>query len=211
MLSQVETLITAVNQAVEGDWEQEITVSGDDAVGHLADGLQTLLNDGAETKSRLHSSQGKLSAINSTQAVIEFTSSGEIVDANDNFCRAMGYSLNEIKGQHHRLFVDKEYASSSDYSRFWDDLRRGDAQDGTFTRFKKNGDEIVIRATYTPIVDDSGVVTGVIKLASDVTEETRVAKANELLNCMMEHAPAMIFADTDCIIRYMNPVAKQDA
>ena len=114
--------------------------------------------------------QGQMEAISRSQGIIEFTTDGEIVTANDNFLKAIGYRLDEIKGRHHSMLVDPAYAQSSDYQEFWNALRRGELQSAEFTRYGKNGKVVVINASYNPILDAKGKVTKVVKFATDVTE-----------------------------------------
>ncbi|MDU6728243.1 MAG: PAS domain-containing protein, partial [Bradyrhizobium sp.] len=80
---------------------------------------------------------GQIDAINKAQAVIQFTLDGKILDANDNFLNTLGYSLAEIKGQHHSIFVDVAYRSSTDYRMFWDKLARGEYEAGQYRRIGK--------------------------------------------------------------------------
>ncbi len=122
---------------------------------------------------------GMAEAINKSQAVIEFSTDGIILKANDNFLQAMGYSLDEIKGKYHSMFVDKTFASSSEYRQMWDALNRGEAQTGEFRRFAKGGREIWIQASYNPILDLRGKVVRVIKTATDITEMVTTRTENE--------------------------------
>ena len=107
----------------------------------------------------------QLEAINTTLAQIEFDPKGNILKANGIFTRTMKYSLEEIQGRHHRIFVDTDYANSDEYKLFWEDLANGKQQSGEFTRIAKDGSEVVISATYTPVMNQEGEVTKVIKLA----------------------------------------------
>ena len=115
--------------------------------------------------------EGQINAINRSQAVIEFEPDGTIICANHNFLNAMGYSLEEIKGQHHRMFVDPDYAESEEYAALWDNLRTGNFESGEYKRFGKDGREVWIYASYNPIVDTNGDVFKVVKFASDITEQ----------------------------------------
>ncbi len=110
-------------------------------------------------------------ALDRSQAYIEFTPDGTIVDANQNFLQTMGYSLDEIRGRHHRIFVDAEFASSREYADFWRQLGEGAYQQDDFRRVDKQGRTVWIRGTYSPVLDDAGKVTGVVKIASNVTSE----------------------------------------
>ncbi len=126
--------------------------------------------DVTEEKLRTANFEGQLAAINNSQAVIEFDTRGNIVDANQNFLNAVGYTLGEIKGQHHRIFCEPEYANSAEYESFWNRLRNGEFETGEFKRKTKHGDDIWIQATYSPIQDNLGKVIKVVKFASDITE-----------------------------------------
>ena len=112
---------------------------------------------------------GKITAIDRAQAVIEFTLSGDIIQANKNFLDTMGYVADEIVGKHHRIFCEQSYASSSDYKVFWDRLGRGEVQAAEYKRIGKAGREVYIQATYNPIFDDTGAVVKVVKFATDIT------------------------------------------
>jgi len=107
--------------------------------------------------------------IDRTQATIHFDPKGNIVTANQNFLNALGYSLDEIAGKHHAMFVDKDYAQSTEYKQFWQSLGEGEVFTNQFPRVTKAGQTIWIQATYAPCFDDAGKVTGVVKVATDVT------------------------------------------
>ena len=115
--------------------------------------------------------KGMVDAIMRSQAVISFTTDGEILSANDNFLSAMGYSENEVVGKHHRIFVDRNYAQSDEYKAFWQKLKSGDVHSGEFCRINKQGEEVWIQATYNPVFDDDGKVDYIIKFASDITAQ----------------------------------------
>lgn len=110
-------------------------------------------------------------AIGRSQAVIEFELDGTIITANANFLNAVGYSLAEIQGQHHRIFVEPKEQASSSYVEFWNKLARGEHDAGEYKRIAKGGKEIWIQATYTPILDEQGKPFKVVKFASDITQE----------------------------------------
>lgn len=112
---------------------------------------------------------GQIAAINQAQAVIEFDSKGNIIHANENFLSTMGYTLSEIKGRHHSMFVSSEDRSSNDYRMFWDSLGNGQFQAGEFKRIGKQGKEVWLQATYNPILDQNGEVFRVVKYATDIT------------------------------------------
>ncbi|GHN02704.1 signal transduction histidine kinase [Cytophagales bacterium WSM2-2] len=120
---------------------------------------------------------GQLEAIGRSNAVIEFNMDGTIINANDNFLKTLGYSLNEIKGKHHRMFVSQEYGRSTEYREFWNTLNRGEFFVGTYTRINRRGEEVFIQASYNPIKDMDGKPYKVVKYALDMTEVIRVIKA----------------------------------
>jgi methyl-accepting chemotaxis protein len=115
--------------------------------------------------------QGQLDAIGESQAVIEFNLDGTIITANKNFLDAMGYTLEEVQGKHHRMFAEPDYAQSPEYEQFWKELRQGTFSSGEFQRFGKGGKEVWIQASYNPIMDMNGKPFKVVKYASDVTQE----------------------------------------
>ena len=129
-----------------------------------------------ETKREQLAFNGQLKAIHLAQAVIEFEPDGTIVNANENFCGATGYNLNEIVGKHHRMFCDPDYVSSADYAAFWEDLRAGEFNSGKFKRVDKAGKELWLRATYSPIFDEEGKVVKVVKFANNITQEVELEK-----------------------------------
>lgn len=115
--------------------------------------------------------KGQIDGINQAQAVIQFDVDGTIISANDNFLAAVGYARDEVVGQHHRLFVEAHYAQSAGYRQFWQALARGEPQVGEFRRYRKDGGEVWIQASYTPVKDYSGRVFKVVKYATDITQQ----------------------------------------
>lgn len=111
-----------------------------------------------------------LKAIDRSQAIIEFSLDGQILDANDNFLATMGYKREEVVGRHHSLFVEPNYAGSEAYNDFWSRLRGGDFQSGEFRRIGKDGREVWLQAQYNPILSADGQVLKVAKIATDLTE-----------------------------------------
>lgn len=117
--------------------------------------------------------EGKLQAISKAQAIIEFNLDGTIVTANENFLNTVGYSLDEIKGKHHRIFCDPQFVTSTDYFNFWQKLARGEYEAAQYQRFGKGGKEVWINASYNPIFDASGKPYKVVKFATDITHEIK--------------------------------------
>lgn len=118
--------------------------------------------------------EGQLEAIGKSQAVIEFDLDGTIRHANDNFLSTLGYKLDEIIGQHHRMFVEPSYANGHEYEAFWHSLQEGKYQSGEYERFDKSGESVWIQASYNPILDVSGRPVKVVKCAMDITEKRRI-------------------------------------
>mgnify|MGYP003665767151 CR=1 FL=1 len=121
--------------------------------------------------------QGQIDAMNKSQAVISFNLDGTIIDANQNFLDVMGYQIAEIRGEHHRKFVDPAFASSKEYQDFWNALGRGEFQSAEYKRIGKGGKEVWIQASYNPIFDPNGKPIKVVKIATDITAQ--VSARNE--------------------------------
>ncbi len=133
---------------------------------------------------------GQIDAIRKSQAVIEFSIDGTVLDANDNFLHALGYSLGEIKGRHHSMFVDPAEREGAAYRAFWAALGRGDYQAGEYKRIGKGGREVWIQASYNPILDLNGRPFKVVKYATDTTRQVLTRMGNERVRAMMESVAA---------------------
>jgi methyl-accepting chemotaxis protein len=142
-----------------------------------------------EQKQKAIEYEGQNIAINKSQAIIEFKMDGTILNANENFLRSMGYTLGEIKGQHHRLFVDSIYAASDEYRQFWSDLNRGEFRAAEYKRIGKGGREVWLQATYSPIFDLNNKPFKVIKFATVITEQKLLA--NETARIVADLVPAL--------------------
>jgi methyl-accepting chemotaxis protein len=133
---------------------------------------------------------GQIEAIGKSQAVIEFGMDGTVLTANSNFLDALGYSLGEIKGSHHRMFVDPSERESAAYREFWAALNRGEYQAAEYKRIGKHGKEVWIQASYNPILDLNGRPFKVVKYATDTTKQVLVRMGNERVRGMMESVAA---------------------
>ena len=133
------------------------------------------------TKQKLQNADfaGQIDAIGKSQAVISFNMDGTIIEANQNFLSTLGYSLEEVKGKHHSMFVEPHYKSSVEYAQFWDALNRGQYQAAEYKRIGKNGKEVWIQASYNPIMDLNGKPFKVVKYATDVTQMVLTRTENE--------------------------------
>jgi len=130
-------------------------------------------------------------------AFIEFTPTGEILNASAQFCSTMGYALAEIKGQHHRMFVEPEFAKSTAYVEFWRRLGSGNFDTGEYKRIAKSGAEVWLQASYTPVKNSSGKVVKVVKLALDVTAQKALAARNESILTAINRSQAVIEFEPD--------------
>jgi methyl-accepting chemotaxis protein len=148
--------------------------------------------------------EAQVNAIHASMAVIEFDLDGTVLTANDNFLKTLGYTLSEIQGQHHSLFVDESYRSSDAYRAFWAKLRRGEFDAGEYKRIGKGGREVWIQASYNPVRDADGRITKVVKYAQDVT-----ARSEQLADfagqvAAISRSNAVIEFDLDGTIRHAN-------
>ena len=128
--------------------------------------------------------KGIADAINSLYGSIEYSLDGTVLAANDNFLKAMGYTLDEIKGQHHRMFCDPAYASTGEYSAFWQKLNRGESDMGTYRRIGKGGKEVWFQAAYSPVKDEMGRTFKMVNFSTDITVQKKAQQ--ELEACMRE-------------------------
>ncbi len=160
-------------------------------------------------KTVFNEESAKIAALDLSLATIEFALDGTILTANSNFLKVIGYRLDEIKGKHHRIFVDNKFSASPEYAAFWGNLRAGQFQSGEFPRMSKSGERIWLEATYNPILGPDGKPVKVIKFAADIT-----AKKNEVarLMTMIDGMPvAVMTADpkNEYKINYLNQTSKQ--
>jgi methyl-accepting chemotaxis protein len=146
--------------------------------------------DVSEQKLRTADLAGQIAAIGKSQAVIEFNMDGSILTANENFLNALGYSLREIQGKHHSMFVDASDRDGAAYREFWANLNAGQYQAGEFKRIAKGGREIWIQASYNPILNLNGKPFKVVKYATDTTAQVIARKKSDSVRGMMETVAA---------------------
>ncbi len=146
--------------------------------------------DVTEQKMKVLDSDGQISAIGKSQAVIEFNMDGTIRIANQNFLDAMGYALAEIQGKHHSMFVDHDERNSPAYREFWGTLNRGQYQAAEYKRIAKGGREIWIQASYNPILDLNGKPFKVVKYATDITAQAVARQKAERARSLIESVAA---------------------
>jgi methyl-accepting chemotaxis protein len=133
---------------------------------------------------------GQIASISKSQAVIEFNMDGTVIGANQNFLKTVGYSLDEIRGRHHSMFVDPAERDGAAYREFWAALNRGEYQAAEYKRIGKGGKEVWIQASYNPILDLNGKPFKVVKYATDTTAQVLVRMGNERVRGMMETVAA---------------------
>lgn len=145
-----------------------VTAMYDDGGSYVGNMLEW--HDVTEEKLRHADIHGQFDALNKVMGVISFNMDGTIIDINDNFLEVVGYSREEVVGQHHRMFAEPELASSPAYAEFWAKLNRGEFDSGEYKRVGKGGREIWLQASYNPIFDINGKPFKVVKFATEITE-----------------------------------------
>lgn len=140
----------------------------------------------------LTEANAKLAAISRSMAMIEFDRTGVILNANERFCQAMGYSVEEIRGKHHRLFCEEAYTHTDAYHQLWRDLARGEALSGTFMRLNKRGEQVWLEASYLPVLDSDHQVRSVIKVAADISARVHHEHENQSLIDAISRSMAVI-------------------
>lgn len=160
--------------------------------------------DVTEQKLRNAEISGKMNAVDKAMATIEFNLDGTVLTANDAFLATVGYTLVEIQGQHHRLFVAPEFAKSTEYTEFWAKLNRGEYESNEYKRIGKGGKEVWLQASYNPIFDLNGKPYKVVKFATDITEQKKLS----VLGAMVDNMPLnVVMANRDFELTYFNQEA----
>ena len=159
-------------------WVQGMFYPVRDARGRV-ERIVGLVYDVTATQEQTQRAHAILEAIERSMAVIEFDLQGHVLRANDNFLHTMGYTRQNLVGQHHRILCPPAFAQSSDYLRFWDDLRAGVYSKGKIERVDARGRTVWLEATYNPVLDPDGVVSHIVKFATDITARVQQAQARE--------------------------------
>ena len=150
--------------------------------------------------------EAKLQAIGRSQAVIDFAMDGTILHANDKFLDAMGYALEEVQGQHHRMFVDPVERDGHAYRAFWQALNAGEYRSGEYRRVGRDGREVWIHGSYNPILSRKGVPFKVTKYATDITEQVHSRNRVALLSLVADGTDnSVVITGADGLIQYVNP------
>ncbi|MEJ1961945.1 MAG: methyl-accepting chemotaxis protein [Gammaproteobacteria bacterium] len=172
----VRDTIAIFKRMSAGHLDNAIDISRHDEVGELQTNL-SLMQD--QLRKLMAENQAQLSAINKAQAVVEMQLDGTIITANENFTRASGYTLDELKGRHHSMLVDAAYRNSDEYRRLWEGLRNGLASSGRFQRLAKGNRPLWLEGSYNPISGPDGKPFKVTKYVSDVTTQVLLTQAME--------------------------------
>lgn len=159
-----------------------------------------------------------LDAINRSNACIEFKPDGTVIDANDNFLNALGYSRADIVGRSHQIFCEKSLVNSPEYTSFWQKLGRGEFVSGRFKRIRKDGSPIWLEASYNPILAGDGKLLGVIKFAVDITprileaqdRQARLAAIDRSMAVIEFDLTGKILAANDNFLKTMGYCSQQD-
>ena len=176
-----------------------------DAAGRVTEVVK-VASDVTMTKQKTIAMQSEIDAMDRSQAVIRFDLDGTIRDANENFLAATGYTLEEIRGKHHRIFCQPEYVSTEAYKDFWKRLASGESFATKYERFKKDGDSLWIEASYNPVFDPNGQPVGVVKFATDITETVQQQRQFELLSLVANKTDnSVIITNATGHIEYTNP------
>ena len=206
----------SANATANGDYSYKPSIKGKDELAKLIYTMVNLRNsvkdilsgdqDSDIDKQVAKENSDKVVAINKVQAVIEFEMDGTIITANDLFLNAMGYTLEEIQGKHHSIFVDSEYKNSNEYKDFWSHLNNGDFKQEEFKRFGKAGNEIWIQASYNPIIDEHGKPYKVVKYAIDITEQRLQRISNNRIRRALDSCAesCLMVADENYDLVYTN-------
>ncbi len=201
----IRSILDAAKKIAAGDLSARAAVEAKDEIGHLANVFNEMGRVIQADVDAASQYEATFEAVSKAQAVIEFSMDGTILKANDNFLMTMGYSHDEVKGQHHRMFCEPAYASSPAYAEFWTKLNRGQAQIDTFRRLGKGGKEVWIQASYNPIPDARGKLIKVVEFASDVTEEKQKALVKYATDTSTSN---VLMCDRNLVITYINAAAQ---
>ena len=165
--------------------------------------------DITESRQRLRSAEALVAAMSGSQGLIEFDLGGHVLHANEAFLKLTGYSLDEIKGHHHRMFVEPEEAASPAYRAFWNKLGKGEFDEGEYLRVGKGGRRVWMRASYNPVLGLDGQPIKVVKCCSDVTASKLQAMENKVRMDAVSASNAVVEMDAQGIVVSVNALAAQ--
>lgn len=219
----VQATGAAIDALASGDLTTQLNVSGNDEISRMGRSLNLALEGisnaldarkvdwphvGEQRRSMVES-DSKLTELNKSQAVIEFDMNGTILNANHNFLTTMGYSLEEIRGQHHSMFVSDSERNSIEYRTFWVKLNRGENQSGEYHHVAKGGKQIVLQALYGTIADQTGKLVKVVKWATEITQMVHERNdSTKLRQIVDESEAAFMTVNRDFVVTYVNQQTK---
>jgi methyl-accepting chemotaxis protein len=182
-----------ITKSLKEVWIQAVYAPVKDEMGRVFK-IVKIATDVTEDRLKAADYAGQIEAIGKAQAVIEFKLDGTILHANENFLKALSYTLDEVKGKHHSMFAAAGVSGSAEYRSFWEKLSRGEYDAGQYKRIGKGGKEVWIEASYNPIMDMNGKPFKVVKYATDVTEQVNAAN---MLKEAVEQAQGVTTAAKD--------------
>ena len=147
------------------------------------------------TRSKEDNVDLQLKAIDESSLIVRFKSDGKITYVNKSFCEAMGYTASELIGKTHKIFLDKKFAYSDDYTKFWKSLSKGKLIKGEFERYAKDKSKKWLIGHYTPIKDENGRYSTVLKIATDITSQHLAEQEALQKNTYLEHAAKILRHD----------------
>ncbi|MEM0938135.1 MAG: PAS domain-containing protein [Pseudomonadota bacterium] len=133
--------------------------------------------DEPEHKPNFNQDAAIVAALKEVYTFIEFSLDGTIVNANDHFLRAMGYRLADVLGRHHRIFMPPDEVDCAAYRAHWVRVGRGEVLSGRYRRVRKDGQRVRVAASYAPMRDANGILSGAFKIVVDMTEDYGVLRA----------------------------------
>ncbi len=184
--NQIKSIQEVAEKMATGDFKVAVAIHSNDEIGQMGHAFNNMADQIQKTF------ESKLDALDKTQAIIEFNLDGTIITANQNFLTTVGYTLDEIKGKHHRMFAEPAYAASPEYAAFWAKLNRGESDAGQYKRVGKGGKEVWIQASYNPILDKNGTAFKVTKFATDISGFMQQAAEYEARNVAVGNGNAVI-------------------
>ncbi len=174
-------ILNAAQAMGAGNLAARSGITTKDDIGGLAQAFNRMGEQIESSVKESLESKYKMAALDRAEAVIEFNTDGTIITANQNFLSCSGYTLDEIRGHHHRMFVEPAYAASAEYQAFWSKLNRGEFDTSVYRRMGKGGKDIWIQASYNPILDGDGKVSKVVMFATDITGQKQAQNEVEKL------------------------------
>ena len=180
----IATPLGALNGVMKrlADGDLTATVSGEDRkdeIGSMSKTVQVFKDAALKNRGLEREVSERMQAIGRAQAIIEFELDGTIISANENFLKTMDYSLADIVGRHHSMFMEPADANAPDYKEFWRTLNRGEFVNNKFRRLGRGGREVWIQGAYNPLFDETGKPYRIVKFASDITEVEHERARNE--------------------------------